>query len=165
MRLLLSRTMIDPDLPVPYTSKPPRWLQFRSSTQYICYTAFVATFTDGFLYGAIVPVIPFSLVDRSGVPEHTVQIWLTVFLVTFGLSMTIGALIAAWGLGRVTSRKTPTLTGLGVAFAATVLFWFGRAPWLLVIARALQGLSTPLINTTSLALVADSVGRDQIGRW
>jgi MFS family permease len=157
--------MIDPDRGDPLTSKPPRWLQWRSSTRYICYSAFIATFTDGFLYGAIVPVIPFSLVDRTGVPEDTVQKWLTLFLVTFGLSMAIGAPVAGWGLGRLSSRNVPILIGLGVAFAATVLFWVGRAPWWLVIARALQGLSAPLINTTALALVADSVGRDQIGRW
>lgn len=36
---------------------------------------------------------------------------------------------------------------------------------MLVVARAFQGLSAPLINTTALALVADSVDRDQIGSW
>lgn len=148
-----------------YTSKAPLCLQFRSSTRFIGFTAFIATFTDGFLYGSIVPVLPFSLVDRSGVPEDDVQIWLSVFLMTFGVTMTLGAPIAGWAANAFSSRKIPFLTGLGVAFVATVLFCFGRAPWVLVIARACQGLSAPLINTTALALVADSVDRDQIGSW
>ena len=148
-----------------YTSKPPPWLKFRSSTPFIGFTAFIATFTDGFLYGSIVPVLPFSLVDRSGVPDDDVQMWLSIFLMTFGLTMTMGAPIAGWAANAVSSRKIPFLAGLGVAFVATVLFCLGHAPWVLVIARAFQGLSAPLINTTALALVADSVDRDQIGSW
>lgn len=79
--------------------------------------------------------------------------------------MTMGAPIAGWAANAVSSRKIPFLAGLGVAFVATVLFCLGHAPWVLVIARAFQGLSAPLINTTALALVADSVDRDQIGSW
>lgn len=148
-----------------YTSKPPAWLHLRSSTRFICFTAFIATFTDGFLYGSIVPVLPFSLIDRSGVSEDDVQMWLSIFLMTFGLTMTIGAPIAGWAANAVSSRKVPFLAGLGVAFVATLLFYLGHAPWVLVIARAFQGLSAPLINTTALALVADSVDRDRIGSW
>lgn len=79
-----------------YTDKPPTCLRLRSSTRFIGITCFVATFTDGFLYGAIVPVLPYSLVDRSGVPEEKVQMWLSLFLMTFGIAMTIGAPISGW---------------------------------------------------------------------
>ena len=70
-----------------------------------------------------------------------------------------------WAANAFSSRKTPFLTGLGVAFVATGLFCFGRAPWALVLARACQGLSAPLIDITALALVGDSVDRDEIGSW
>ena len=86
-------------------------------------------------------------------------------MMTFGLAMMIGAPIAGWAANRVSSRKIPFLAGLGVAFVATVLLCFGRAPWVLVIARMFQGLSAPMINTTALVIVADSVDRDQIGSW
>ncbi|KAL8859749.1 MAG: hypothetical protein Q9178_003864 [Gyalolechia marmorata] len=48
---------------------PPVYLGIRSSKWTIGITAFGACFTDGFLYGSIVPVLPFSLVERSGVSE------------------------------------------------------------------------------------------------
>ena len=157
--------MLHPDQPAQCASKPPLWLHLRSSTRFIGFTAFAATFTDGFLYGAIVPVLPFSLTERSAVPEAMVQRWLLVFLMTFGLAMIIGAPIAGWAASRVSSRKISFIAGLGTAFAATMLFCLACAPWLLVIARAFQGLSAPLINTTGLTIVADSVDRSQIGRW
>lgn len=91
--------------------------------------------------------------------------WLSLFLMTFGIAMTIGAPISGWAATRITSRKVPFLAGLVMAFVATMIFCLGRAPWVLVVARAFQGLSAPLINTTALALVADSVDREQIGSW
>lgn len=141
------------------------WLEFRSSSRFIGFTAFIAAFTDGFLYGAVVPVLPFSLIDRSGVSESMVQTWLSVLLMAFGLATTIGAPIAGWAARHFSSRKIPFLGGLGIAFVATVLFCFGRAPWVLVVARVFQGLSAPMVYTTALALVADSVDGDQIGSW
>lgn len=148
-----------------YEPKPPICLKLRSSTRFIGVTAFVASFTEGFLYGAIVPVLPFSLVERSGVSEENVQFWLSVFLMTFGIAMTVGAPTAGWAVSRAASRKTPFLVGLIIAFMATLLFCLGRAPWVLTIARAFQGLAVPLLYTSGLALVADSVDRDQIGSW
>lgn len=148
-----------------YATRPPICLKLRSSIRFIGVTAFVATFTEGFLYGAIVPVLPFSLVDRSNVPEENVQSWLSVFLMTFGIATTVGSPIAGWTASRSSSRRIPFLLGLSIAFAATVLLCLGRAPWVLTIARAFQGLAAPLIYTTGLALIADSVDRDQIGSW
>jgi hypothetical protein len=147
------------------TSRPPVLLKFRSSTQFIGFSCFIATFTDGFLYGAIVPVLPYSLVERSGVPEDMVQNWLSTLLATFGLTMTIGAPLTAWAINSLASRKTVFLAGLGVAFLSTLLFTLGRAPWILVVARAFQGLSAPMINMAALVLVTDSVDRNHIGYW
>lgn len=51
------------------TPKAPRYLKVRSSKAFILLTVCVAIFTDAFVYGVVVPVIPFSLRDRSGVSE------------------------------------------------------------------------------------------------
>lgn len=50
-------------------SKPPFWLQLRSSDSFITGTVFLAVFTDLFLYGVIVPVVPFALGGKAGVTD------------------------------------------------------------------------------------------------
>ena len=59
----------------------------------------------------------------------------------------------------------PLLLGLALASIATVIFYFAKAPWLLVIARAFQGFSASIIYTTGLALVADTVPAHEVGSW
>ena len=49
--------------------------------------------------------------------------------------------------------------------AATVLFGVARSSWVLLISRLLQGLSAAITYTVGLALLVDTVGRDNIGQW
>ncbi|KAL9013074.1 MAG: hypothetical protein Q9173_002211 [Seirophora scorigena] len=72
--------------------------------------------------------------------------------------------IAGWAADRG-SRSLPFLFGLVLAFAATMLFCFARAPWILVLGRVFQGLSASVIYTAGLALIADAVDPDEIGAW
>lgn len=51
-------------------TKPPIFLTFRSSSTFILSTICIAVFTDIFLYSVIVPVIPFALTIRAGVPPE-----------------------------------------------------------------------------------------------
>ncbi|KAL8910266.1 MAG: hypothetical protein Q9171_004430 [Xanthocarpia ochracea] len=143
---------------------PPAYLGIRSSKWTIGITAFGACFTDGFLYGSIVPVLPFSLVEQSGVSEDDVQFWLSLLLMVFGLFLGLGAPIAGWAADRG-SRSTPFLFGLVLAFAATMLFCFAYSPWLLLVGRVFQGLSASVVFTAGLALIADAVDPDEIGAW
>lgn len=43
------------------------------------------------------------------------------------------------------------------------MFWFVKSAVPLVAARVLQGLSTAVVWTVGMALVIDSVGKDQVG--
>ncbi|KAL8735110.1 MAG: hypothetical protein Q9166_000986 [cf. Caloplaca sp. 2 TL-2023] len=56
-------------------------------------------------------------------------------------------------------------TGLIILGAATVLFGLAKASWVLLISRLLQGLSAAVTYTVGLALLVDTVGRDNIGQW
>ncbi|KAL9638881.1 MAG: hypothetical protein Q9204_001328 [Flavoplaca sp. TL-2023a] len=114
--------------------------------------------------GFVVPVLPFSLTIRSGVPESEVQFWLSLLLTVFGIFFGAGAPIAGWFADRG-SRSTSFLWGLILAIISTVVFCFARGPGLLVLGRVLQGLAASVIYTAGLALVADAVGADEIGAW
>lgn len=47
---------------------------WRSSSAFVTLVVCVAIFTDIFLYGLVVPVLPFALKVRIGLPENDIQI-------------------------------------------------------------------------------------------
>ncbi|KAL9008482.1 MAG: hypothetical protein Q9173_006396 [Seirophora scorigena] len=55
--------------------------------------------------------------------------------------------------------------GLLILAAATLLFGLAKASWVLLISRLCQGLSAAVTYTVGLALLVDTVGRDNIGQW
>ncbi|KAL8785682.1 MAG: hypothetical protein Q9213_003241 [Squamulea squamosa] len=149
-----------------HPSKRSPWLlEFRSSNGFILATVCVAIFTDAFLYGVVVPVLPFSLRERSGVPEDQVQWWNSFIFAVFGGAILIGSPICGWVADRTSERSISFYTGLIVLGAATVLFGLAKASWVLLISRLLQGLSAAITYTVGLALLVDTVGRDNIGQW
>lgn len=64
---------------------------WRSSTTFVIVVVCVAVFTDIFLYGLIVPVMPFFLSQRVGVPDHEVQSWTSALLAIYGASILLGS--------------------------------------------------------------------------
>ena len=79
--------------------------------------------------------------------------------------LNLRAAIAGWITDLSSSRQAPFLASLALAFTATLLFCFGRAPWVLIAARAFQGVAGSIIYTAGLALIADSVRSDEVGSW
>ena len=79
--------------------------------------------------------------------------------------MILGAPVAGWISQRSSLRQVPLVIGLMAALAATLLFMLAKATYLLVIARCLQGISAGVVYTTVLALLVETVERDEIGSW
>lgn len=73
--------------------------------------------------------------------------------------------ICGWIADRTSNRSIPFYTGLIVLFLATLLFGLAEASWVLLISRLLQGLSAAITYTVGLALLVDTVGKDDIGKW
>jgi MFS family permease len=76
-----------------------------------------------------------------------------------------GAAIAGWVADRSSSRRVPFVAGLVLAFLATLLLALAHAPWVLVLARALQGFSASIVFSVGLALIADKMDADEMGSW
>ncbi|CAN9400481.1 unnamed protein product [Alternaria alternata] len=68
-------------------SKPPFMLKVRSSDAFIVGTISLAVFTDMFLYGVIVPVIPFAIGSLSHVEDAQVQYWVSVLVAVYGAAL------------------------------------------------------------------------------
>jgi len=63
-------------------SVEPLGFKWRQNTFFIVATVGVGLFTDLFLYGLVVPILPFILQDRIGIPQEQVQSYTSALLAT-----------------------------------------------------------------------------------
>ncbi|KAH7357555.1 MFS transporter-like protein [Pyrenochaeta sp. MPI-SDFR-AT-0127] len=143
-------------------SKPPFMLKVRSSDGFIIGTIALAVFTDMFLYGVIVPVIPFAIQARSHVESDRVQYWVSVLVAIYGASLLAFSPICGWLADRGTSRRSPLLLGLFALLGSTVLLNVGNSTGILIVGRILQGASAAVVWVVGLALLADTVPQERL---
>ena len=144
-----------------FSDKPPIALRFRSSTLFILATVAVGLFTDLFLYGLVVPVLPFMLRDRVDLPDDKVQSYVSGLLAAYAGASVVSSVPAGWIADRTNARQLPFLAGLAALLAATILLAFGQTIPVLVIARILQGISAGVVWTVGLAMVLDTCPENQ----
>ena len=145
-------------------NKPPIGLKWRSNTLFILATVAIGLFTDLFLYGLIVPILPFMLQDRVDVPEDKVQSYVSTLLAAYAGASVVFSLPAGWLADKTNARQMPFLTGLAALLTATILLAFGQSIAVLVVARILQGISAAVVWTVGLAMVLDTVGPENLGK-
>ena len=119
---------------------------------------------DVFLYGIIVPVVPFALLERVNVSDRDVQHWVSILLAVYSVGLLVGSPILGWAVDKSKTRRLPLLLGLVVLAGATVMLCIGTSITILVIGRLLQGLSAAVVWTTGLALLVDTVGKEEVGQ-
>lgn len=145
-------------------SERPAGLKWRSNTLFILSTVTVGLFTDLFLYSLVVPVIPFLLEDRIGVPATQVQSYTSALLAVLAGSSVVFSPVAGVLADKVSTRQAPFLVGLSMLIGATVLLFLGTTVPALVVARVLQGISSAFVWTVGLAIVIETVGPDNLGK-
>jgi len=150
-------------MPLITGSGKPYGLRWRSNTFFIISTVAIGLFTDLFLYGLVVPILPFILQDRIGVPHNEVQTYTSVLLACYAGASVIFSLPAGIIADKLPARQLPFLVGLVALLASTVLLSFGQTIAVLAVARILQGMSAAVVWTIGMALVMDTVGSDKLG--
>ncbi|ESZ92142.1 putative MFS amine transporter [Sclerotinia borealis F-4128] len=141
----------------------PWAFEVRSNTLFILATVAIGMFTDLFLYGLIVPILPFILSDRLGVEASEIQYYTSVLLASYAGASVVFSFPAGYIADRLPSRQLPFLIGLVALLASTVLLMMGRSIEVLVAARVFQGVSGAVVWTIGLALVMDTVGSEKLG--
>ncbi|MCJ1353216.1 MAG: hypothetical protein MMC33_003201 [Icmadophila ericetorum] len=144
-------------------STPPRLLGFRSSTKFIVSTVAIGLFTDLFLYGLIVPILPFILEDRVHIPQSQIQAYSSALLAAYAGASVLASPPAGIIADKLPARQVPFLAGLLALLGATVLLYLGQSIALLIVARVLQGISAAVVWTIGLALLLDTVGSEKLG--
>ena len=144
--------------------KPPWGLRWRSSTPFIVSTVGVGLFTDLFLYGLVVPILPYMLTQRVNLPHSQIQTYVSGLLAAYAGASVLFSPVAGVIADRYSkSRQLPFLLGLIFLLVATLMLFLGRNIPVLVVARILQGMSGAVVWTIGLALVLDTVGPDRLG--
>jgi EmrB/QacA subfamily drug resistance transporter len=80
------------------------------------------------------------------------------------LLATTSLVVSVGRLGDVTGRRRLLMAGIGVFTAASVLGGVASAFWLLIVARAAQGVGAAVMMALAMALVGDAVPKSRIGR-
>ena len=142
----------------------PAGLAWRSNTFFILATIAIGLFTDLFLYGLIVPVLPFMLQDRVGIPKEQVQSYVSGLLTAYAAASVISSPFAGIMADRLSTRQAPFLVGVLIMFLATALLYAGESIPILVAARILQGISGAFVWTIGLALCLETVGPANLGK-
>ena len=146
-------------------SKSPPWgLKWRSSNLFIVSTVGIGLFTDLFLYGIVVPILPYMLVDRVHIPQDQIQSNVSELLAAYAGASVVFSPVAGIVADRLSnSRQLPFLLGLIALLLATLLLFLGHSIAVLAVARVLQGISAAVVWTIGLALVMDTVGPEKLG--
>jgi predicted MFS family arabinose efflux permease len=145
-------------------SIPPAGLLWRSNTIFILATVAISLFTDLFLYGLVVPVLPFLLEDRLGVPRDQLQAHVDGLLAAYAGASVVASPLAAVLADCMETRRAPLLLSLAALLLATLLLFVGRELPTLVVARLLQGVCAAAVWTIGFAMSLETVGPENFGK-
>jgi len=145
-----------------YKSRPTG-LKWRSSTSFVIATVAIGMFTDLFLYSLVVPVFPFLLEDRIGIPRNRIQSNVSMLLAIYAGASVLFSPIAGILADKVSTRQIPFLLGLLALLSATTLLAVGQSIAVLALARILQGISGAVVWTLGLAICLETVGPSRLG--
>lgn len=142
----------------------PAGLTWRSNTFFIVSTVAVGLFTDLFLYGLVVPVLPYMLQDRVGLPHEQVQSHVDGLLAAYAGASLLCSPLAGFVADKTSTRQAPFLLGLAALMLATLLLFLGDNIPVLIVARLLQGISAAFVWTIGMAMCLETVGPENLGK-
>jgi MFS family permease len=142
----------------------PKGLWWRVHPFFILLTVTIGQFSDIFLYGMALPILPYLLRDRLGLPASTIQSHVSALLAAFSAASLVFAIPAGAMVDWMATRQRPYLIGIIALMAATVMFATAENFALLFISRLLQGLSAAVVSAAGLAMVVDTTGCKDLGK-
>ncbi|QUB99522.1 MFS transporter [Cellulosimicrobium cellulans] len=120
--------------------------------------ACVALFTDMFVYGLAIPVLPLLPATVGAGPAATGLLFASYAAAMLAATPVAGVLVDRFG------SRVPLVVGLLGLAAATLLFAVGGPFWLLLVARTLQGAAAGAAWVAGFALIAAAVPLASRGR-
>jgi MFS family permease len=98
----------------------PQGIRWRSHTLFIVSTVIVGLFSETFLYGIVIPVLPFILQDRMGIAQDELQSHSSMLLAAYAGSSVIFCPITGALGDKLASRKLLFIAGLVILIVVRV---------------------------------------------
>ncbi|KAL2128922.1 hypothetical protein VTI74DRAFT_8469 [Chaetomium olivicolor] len=135
------------------------------SLSFLAALAKFAAFTDAFLSGLIIPLVPSILETRAHVPYQQIQIWTSVLVSAYA-----GAFAVVSPLMPLLVRQGPTsfavlLGGFACAVLAFSCLQLSCDLSVLILGRALHGLAAAAITGACSGLLATAVSSGSSSTW
>ncbi|KAL4783837.1 major facilitator superfamily domain-containing protein [Aspergillus varians] len=142
----------------------PWGYQWRSSQSFIITTATISLFSECFLFGFIVPILPYMLEARLQLDPARTQTFTTTLLTLYGLVSLVSAPFIAHFADKTPSRKIPLLLSLTACASGTLLVACAPTVWVLLLGQVLQSLASASVWIVAFATLADNVDGKNKGK-
>ncbi|KAF2437305.1 MFS general substrate transporter [Karstenula rhodostoma CBS 690.94] len=137
---------------------------WRRSKTLVVFTATLGLFTENFLYGFVVPILPYMIEKRLGLDPALTQRFTTELLFILGLISVPAAPIIGHFADQTTSRKIPLLIALVGCTVGTLLVALTPSVWAVYAGRILQGISGTGAWIVGFAMLTDAAGSKHLGK-
>ncbi|KAK4168742.1 major facilitator superfamily domain-containing protein [Cladorrhinum sp. PSN259] len=117
-----------------------------------------AAFTDAFLSGLIIPLVPSILQRKADIPPEQLQVWAAIFVASYGGAFAVVSPLMPFLTPQGSLAWVILLAGLGFAAGAFALLQFSFNLYLILLSRALHGLATAAITATCSSILATAAG-------
>lgn len=110
------------------------------------------------------PILNYILEERLHIDDSYTQPLTSAILAVHGLIAVVTSPIVGHFADKSPSRKTPLLLSLAGCLGGTVLVACATTLWVMILGRVLQGMSGSAVWIVALATIADTVGKEHMGK-
>ncbi|KAJ5806254.1 uncharacterized protein N7503_003856 [Penicillium pulvis] len=142
-----------------------KFRDLRASSTFILVAMCLSSFTDTFIYGMVIPILPYLLISNHLTSSNDVQKWTSILLTAYGAALLVASPLVGLISDRIQSRKSPLILGYIAVAVSTLVFLFGHSSALLVVARVCQGFAGAVVGVLSFAIVADTAPPEKRGEY
>ncbi|CAG8243485.1 unnamed protein product [Penicillium salamii] len=139
-------------------------LRWRSSVYFIVATMAVALLTDMYLYGFLIPLLPYILEHRLGLDESLIQRLSTALLSESALIMFVASPLIGSHADRSGAKRAWLLAGLAGALLGSLVIALATSVFILFAGRLIQSLASSSLWVVGFATLADQVPVKDIGK-
>ncbi|KAJ5462684.1 hypothetical protein N7475_007628 [Penicillium sp. IBT 31633x] len=137
---------------------------WRSARWFIISTVCIALFIELFLYGFLVPMLPYLFQDGLLQDPSQTQRLTAAILTLHGLISAISGPLIGHYADKMPNRKSPLLISLVGCIVGTVLVAWSPSLGILFLGRVLQGIAGSAVWIVGLATAADTVPESDMGK-